>query len=35
MTESKIDPGGEIHIGPVDLVVIEFADANFTGQACR
>ena len=32
MTESKIDPGGEIHIGPVDLVVIEFADANFTGQ---
>lgn len=32
VTESQIDTGSEILMGPVDLVVIEFADAKFTGQ---
>lgn len=32
VTESQIDTGSEILLGPVDLVVIEFAEANFTGE---
>jgi len=31
VTESQIETGREIQMGPVDLVVIEFAQANFTG----
>ncbi len=32
MTESQIEAAEEIVVGPVDVVVIEFAEANFTGE---
>ena len=32
VTESQTDTGSEIQMGPVDLVVIEFAEANFRGE---
>jgi hypothetical protein len=32
VTEGQIESAGEIEVGPVDYVVIEFADAKFTGE---
>ena len=32
MTEGQIETVGAIEVGPVDYVVIEFADARFTGE---
>ena len=32
MTEVQIESAGGIEVGPVDVVVIEFADANFSGE---
>ena len=32
MTESQIEAVEGIEVGPVDYVVIEFADAKFTGE---
>ena len=32
VTERQIDTGSELQLGPVDLVVIEFADAKFKGE---
>ena len=32
MTEAQIESAGGIEVGPVDVVVIEFADAKFSGE---
>lgn len=32
MTEGQIESAGGIEVGPVDYVVIEFAEAKFTGE---
>jgi hypothetical protein len=32
VTEGQIESAGGIEVGPVDYVVIEFADAKFTGE---
>ncbi len=32
MTEGQIESTGGIEVGPVDVVVIEFADAKFSGE---